>query len=114
MSSLKHFTTIKNSKEFNRVYKKATKTWHTPLFVLFYRKSEDIEKVGIVASKKIGNAIKRNRAKRLLRAVFIRNIDRLKFGEFVLVAKPPLLEANFEELEKSYLYALERSKAKAS
>jgi len=30
------------------------------------------------------------------------------------VAKPPLLEANFKELEKSYLYALERSKAKAS
>jgi len=30
------------------------------------------------------------------------------------VAKAPLLDANFDELEKSYLYALERSKATAS
>jgi len=83
--------------------------WHTPLFVLFYKKSDDLQKIGIVASKKIGNAAKRNRAKRLLRAVFIKNIDMLKFGEFVLVAKAPLLETNFTQLEQSYLYALERS-----
>jgi len=82
--------------------------------VVFYKKSEDIQKVGVVASKKIGNATKRNRAKRLLRAIFIKNIDQLGFGEFVLVAKAPILETNFIELEKSYLYALERSKAKAS
>ncbi len=83
--------------------------WHTPLFVLFYKKSDNLQKIGIVASKKIGNATKRNRAKRLLRAVFIKNIDTLKFGEFVLVAKAPLLERDFTQLEESYLYALERS-----
>ncbi len=33
----------------------------------------------------------------------------LKFGEFVLVAKAPLLETDFTQLEESYLYALERS-----
>ncbi len=83
--------------------------WHTPLFVLFYKKSDNLQKIGIVASKKIGNATKRNRAKRLLRAVFIKNIDTLKFGEFVLVAKAPLLERDFTQLEESYLYALECS-----
>jgi len=80
--------------------------------VLFYRKSDTIQKIGVVASKKIGNAANRNRAKRLLRAIFIKNIDHLKFGEFVLVAKAPILEANFDELEQSYLNALERSKAR--
>lgn len=40
-------------------------------------------------------------------------MDQLKFGEFVLVAKPPLLQITFTELEKSYLHTLERSKALA-
>jgi RNase P protein component len=48
-----------------------------------------------------------------LRAIFIKNIDKLGSGEFVLVAKAPILEANFVGLEKSYLYALGRSKALA-
>jgi len=70
-----------------------------------------MHKIGVVASKKIGNATKRNRAKRLLRAIFIKNIDKLDSGEFVLVAKPQILTENFVSLNKSYLYALHRTTA---
>jgi len=69
------------------------------------------EKVGFVASKKIGNAVHRNRAKRLLRAHFIENIDRIKKGSFVFVAKPKLLEVDFLEVKKSYLHALKKCNA---
>jgi len=70
-----------------------------------------MHKIGVVASKKIGNATKRNRAKRLLRAIFIKNIDKLDSGEFVLVAKPQILTESFISLNKSYLYALHRTTA---
>jgi len=70
-----------------------------------------MHKIGVVASKKIGNATKRNRAKRLLRAIFIKNIDKLDSGEFVLVAKPQILTEDFVSLNKSYLYALHRTTA---
>jgi len=70
-----------------------------------------MHKIGVVASKKIGNATKRNRAKRLLRAIFIKNIDKLHSGEFVLVAKPQILTESFISLNKSYLYALHRTTA---
>lgn len=66
------------------------------------------KKVGFVASKKIGNAVYRNRAKRLLRAHFIENIDRTKNGSYVLVAKPMLLEKDFPEVRKAYLNALKK------
>jgi len=89
------------------VYHRSTKTWHTPYFVLFYRSGES-QNVGFVASKKIGNAVHRNRAKRLLRAHFIENIDRIKSGSYVLVAKPKLLEEAFLEVSKSYLHALKK------
>jgi len=89
------------------VYKHASKTRHTPYFVLFYKKSSEY-KVGFVASKKIGNAVHRNRAKRLLRAHFIENIDLLSSGSYVLVAKPDILNQNFLETKKSYLHALKK------
>ena len=92
------------------MYKHSSKTWHTPYFVLFYQKS-DVQKVGFVASKKIGNAVHRNRAKRLLRAHFIENIDLLLSGSYVLVAKPDLLSNSFLEIKKSYIYALKKCSA---
>ncbi len=64
--------------------------------------------VGFVASKKLGNAVKRARAKRRLRALFLRMIPKLKPGSYVLVAKPPVLEAPFDELEKAFLKAIRR------
>jgi len=92
------------------VYNRPAKTWHTPYFVLFY-KSTEAYKVGFVASKKIGNAVHRNRAKRLLRAHFIENIDLLKSGSYVLVAKPALLSKSFLEIRKAYLHALKKCTA---
>ena len=92
------------------MYHRSSKTWHTPYFVLFYKKS-DAYKVGFVASKKMGNAVHRNRAKRLLRAHFIENIDFLSKGSYVLVAKPALLSKNFLEVRKTYLHALKKCSA---
>jgi ribonuclease P protein component len=92
------------------VYNRSTKTWHTPYFVLFYQRS-DVNKVGFVASKKIGNAVHRNRAKRLLRAHFIENIDLLKNGSYVLVAKPALLKEEYSVVRKAYLHALKKCSA---
>jgi len=93
------------------VYNRSSKTWHTPYFVLFYKKTDEY-KVGFVASKKIGNAVHRNRAKRLLRAHFIENIDLLSKGSYVLVAKPALISESFLEVRKSYLHALKKCSAK--
>lgn len=89
------------------MYKHATTTWHTPYFVLFYKKNDEY-KVGFVASKKIGNAVHRNRAKRLLRAHFIENIDLLSQGSYVLVAKPALIKENYSVTRKAYLHALKK------
>ncbi len=93
------------------MYKHSSTTWHTPYFVLFYKKTDDY-KVGFVASKKVGNAVHRNRAKRLLRAHFIENIDLLKKGSYVLVAKPALINENFTTVRKTYLHALKKCAAK--
>lgn len=92
------------------IYKHASKTWHTPYFVLFYQKSSEY-KAGFVASKKIGNAVFRNRAKRLLRAHFIESINALAEGSYVFVAKPALLTESYTKVHKSYINALKKCSA---
>ena len=98
---------MKTNREFNTIYNNATKSWHTPYFVLFFKKSQDY-KVAFVASKKIGNAVARNRAKRLLRANFISVCDDLEEGSYIWVAKRAILDTEFTKIHKTFKYALKK------
>ncbi|WP_457607626.1 ribonuclease P protein component [Nitratifractor sp.] len=110
MSRIKTFETLRNQRDFERVYRRADKVWHTPGFVLFYRRSPE-KRVAFVAGKKVGKAVRRNRAKRLLKAHFLSHIDQLKSGEYIFVAKASLPELSFAEREKAFLNALRKSRA---
>jgi len=46
-----------------------------------------------------------------MRAHFIENIDVLKQGSYVLVAKADILKQNFCETKKTYLHALKKCTA---
>ncbi len=98
--------TLKSTKEFNSVYRSA-KSFHTKYFVIFY-KPDTLKRVGFVASKKIGNAVKRNRAKRRLRALFVKYYDEIKPGIYIFVAKKDIININFDKLEFSFKRALQR------
>lgn len=66
--------------------------------------------MGFTISKRVGNAIKRNFAKRRLRALYRLYAPRLKGGIVVIVAKAPSVEMEFRLLERDFLYALRRLK----
>lgn len=57
--------------------------------------------MAVVASKKVGKAVKRNRAKRILRALFFGFKDAVKKGKYIFVARSELTEISFFNLEKS-------------
>jgi ribonuclease P protein component len=65
--------------------------------------------VGFVAGKKVGKAVQRNRAKRLLRALFIKNADIVKAGDYIFVAKPNILSESFLSLSDIFDIALKRT-----
>ena len=75
--------------------------------MIFYRASSD-KKVGFTASKKVGNAVKRNYCKRQMRAVFLELQDELIDGDYILVAKIGLHELSHEQLAKSIRWAMKR------
>lgn len=85
---------LSRSGEFDRVYRDGTSN-ATRYLVLysFPRKGEEDEAVrlGVSASRKLGGAVERNRAKRVLREAFWSLADRLpERHDFVLVARPEL------------------------
>jgi ribonuclease P protein component len=76
--------------------------------------SLDRDRLGIIASRRLGNAVVRNRAKRRLRELF-RHLEpdtaaarRLQPFDFVIIPRRELATAPFDELAREFRLALSR------
>lgn len=78
---------LRLQREFEDVFNTGTKV--SACGIVLWHKSgpSEVRRIGIVVSKKLGNAAQRNRAKRLIREVFRLNKDKLKSGS-VLIMSP--------------------------
>ncbi len=69
------------------------------ILVLYYRRTGGLLRVGVTAGRRIGGAVRRNRAKRRLREALRQLEGRLCApGDLVLVARPPAGTAPFGAL----------------
>ena len=71
-----------------------------------------VTRLGISATRKLGDAVRRNRAKRLVREMFRRNKPAPGY-DIVVIPRRELFEAEFATLEAEYRAALRRRIAKA-
>src|SRR5262249_18627963 len=72
--------------------------------------SDQGSKLGVVASRRIGGAVVRNRARRLLREAFRMNQARLiRPAEIVLIARASIVGCDFHQVEMDLLQALRRA-----
>jgi ribonuclease P protein component len=84
--------------DFKRV-RRSGKSYAHPLIVLYVLKSEHpVTRVGVTASTTVGNAVRRNRVKRLLRAAMNTLLPVTEPGsDLMLIARSPLAEANLDQ-----------------
>ena len=99
---------IKNRAQFQQIYQKGARVHsrYSTLFVLANQLS--FGRLGIAATKKLGGAVDRNRAKRLIREVFRRNKVAPGF-DVVVIPKRELLDASLTALEADYRTTIERT-----
>jgi ribonuclease P protein component len=98
---------IRKKKEFLVLYKKGHR-YKSRYFSLIYSVSAlPYSRVGVVASRKVGGAVVRNKAKRWMRELFRRNRDLLEYPvDVLLVAMPDLARATWVEVREEYLLAV--------
>jgi ribonuclease P protein component len=79
--------------------------------VLWLREEPDASlRLGVVASRKVGGAVARSRAKRMLREAYRRNRFRLVGkADVVLVARRELLKAGADEVVEELLALAEKA-----
>lgn len=103
---------LRKSWEYLAVKKRGTRFKDKSFWfqIIFKQDSTDPPKLGVIASRRYGGAIDRNRAKRRLREVFRKNITDFPLGSrIVILPRPDLFTFSFQEIEKKILFALAKT-----
>ena len=102
---------LRRSRDVQRVYDEGI-SWAHPLLVLIARPNDvGISRIGVTASRRVGGAVERNRAKRLLREAARHLYPKIepKGWDIILVARPKLVEVGEHEVEKALSALLDRA-----
>lgn len=78
---------------------------------IYLHNDDNIRKFGFIASKKVGNSVQRNRARRLMREVVRINLPAITEGvEIICIARPGIKGVSYFEVEKTMIQIFKRAK----
>ena len=102
---------LRKKSDFDAIYRTG-KSVHDRYVVLFYRRNDlPYARTAFLASKKVGNSVQRNRAKRLMRESYRLNRDRFSAGyDLIFIARNTIGGKKLADVEKSIMNAAVRGK----
>ena len=95
---------VKNSRDFEKIIKEG-KCKKNKSFIIHSKKNDlNYDKYGISVSKKLGNAVFRNKYKRKIRAI-IDNYKKMYVNQedYIIILRRGALEKSHDELEKDFI-----------
>ena len=102
---MKRFNSIKKNYEFKSVYKSGRSLANKLLIMYVAENGGQQTRIGISASKKVGNSVVRHRVTRLLREVFRLNEDRIGQGlDIVIVVRAAAKDSDFKKIESAFMH----------
>lgn len=102
---------LRKREDFSKVFKHGKAAANHQL-VVYFKPSSDAEsfRVGISASKKIGNAVVRNTMRRRLKEILRTMEGRIsKNVDIVVIVRKPAVDLEFEQLKRSVQHVLKRA-----
>jgi len=102
---------LTRSEDFKRV-RRSGRSYAHPLVILIVEKNEHgLLRVGVAAGRTVGTAVRRNRAKRLLREAMRTLLPGLgSSADVILIARSGLTSATLDETRQALLNLLQRAK----
>lgn len=102
---------LTRKEDFNKVYRYGT-SFANHQFVVYRLQQSSVAqiRVGISVSKKVGNAVIRNRMRRLIKEIIRHQVMSIKpHYDLVFIVRKPSIEMEYDQLEKSLLHVLRKA-----
>ena len=102
---------LKRQQDFDLVFNKGKRAYTKKVAMYYCEAKPGNLKIGISVSKKHGNAVLRNRIKRLIRESFAKTSPLLSKSYSIIVLPRILEEYSFKNFEKSFLICFKKINA---
>ncbi|MEO6212711.1 MAG: ribonuclease P protein component [Vicinamibacterales bacterium] len=101
---------VRRRGEFQQVFKSGYRVGSRYFTLLFTPAHGPATRLGIVASKKLGDAVHRNRAKRLIREIFRHNqaLPGTRPVDVIVIPRRELFDVPYSELDRDFRTAWRR------
>ncbi len=101
---------LRKQADFDAVYKRGRSVGDKYVVLFYLKNGLDHNRTGFLASKKVGNSVKRNRARRLMRESFRHIAEELPQGyDIILIARNTIPGRSFMEVDNSIIHAFRRT-----
>jgi ribonuclease P protein component len=98
---------IRKKSDFTGLYREGSRFRGRHFNIVFRRNGLGYSRLAVVASRKVGPAVVRNRVKRRLRELFRRNKALLKEPtDLIVIARPGSGNAPWDEVREAYMSSL--------
>ena len=107
---MKKVNIVKENKDFNRIIKDNKPFKYKDFIIYLEKREQSVYKFGFSVGKKIGNAVERNRCRRIIRAAFREISPMLNGGyDFVFVARTRTIKKKSTDIKKIMLQHLKKA-----